>query len=303
MKPTQKTTMAANHGTKPAPNGATGNGAGHDDVPALRKGLVLLDLLAARGALTLAEAQRASGLNRTMTYRLLRALCETGYVAHDPVARRYALGLRLLHLGAAVTTRLEIAAVARPFLAELREETQETVNLGLLDGNEIVYVAMQESPHGLRMAARPGGRDPAHSTALGKAILAYLPPEACAAIVASLQPLRALTPATLTDPVALEHDLAVTRARGYALDEEENEVGARCVGVPVLDSAGEPLAGLSVSGPVGRIDAARAAELAARLWRASRALSQAMGMRCDAECPVAIAPPHAGEECDGDCAI
>jgi DNA-binding IclR family transcriptional regulator len=223
------------------------------------------------------ELQHASELNRTMTYRLLRALSETGYVTHDPVRKHYSLGLRLLQLGAAVADHLDIAAVARPLLAALREETQETINLGVLDGNEIVYVAIMESPHGLRMAAQPGGRDPAHSTSLGKAILAFLPPAEREQIVNSLLPLHALTPATLVEPEALARDLARTRERGYALDDEENEIGARCVGVPVLDGDSRPTAGLSVSAPVGRIDAARAEWIAARLWEASRIVSHHMG--------------------------
>ena len=249
----------------------------HSDVPALRKGLAMIDLLAARGPMSMAELQRASGLNRTMTFRLLRALIEAGYVAHDSVQKHYLLGLRLLQLGAAVADHLDIATVARPLLATLREETQETVNLGVLDGNEIVYVAMMESPHGLRMAARPGGRDPAHSTSLGKAVLAFLPPAEREHVVSSLLPLRALTPATLVEPEALERDLAETRTRGYAIDDEENETGARCIGVPILDAHGRPVAGVSVSGPVGRIDPARVERIAARLWDASREISRQMG--------------------------
>ena len=241
----------------------------------------MLDLLATHGPMTMAELQQASQLNRTMTYRLLRALSETGYVAQDPVRKQYLLGLRLLQLGAAVADHLDIVAVARPLLAALREETQETVNLGLLDGNEIVYVAMMESPLGLRMAARPGGRDPAHSTSLGKAVLAFLPPVERERVVSSLLPLRALTPATLIEPEALERDLTETRKRGYAIDDEENEPGARCVGVPVLDDAGRPIAGLSVSGPVGRINPARIEWIAARLWEASREISRRMGHPAD----------------------
>jgi DNA-binding IclR family transcriptional regulator len=262
--------------------GATGQvSTGHDDVHALRKGMTLLDLLAAHGPMSMAELQRASGLNRTMTFRLLRALSEAGYVVHDPVQKRYALGFRLLQLGAAVSDRLEIVTLARPLLAALRDETEETVNLGVLDGNEIVYLAMQESPLGLRMAARLGGRDPAHSTSLGKAILAYLPATERERVVESLLPLRALTPATLIEPESLAHDLARTRERGHALDDEENEVGARCVGVPVLDAQGRPLAGLSVSGPAGRIDLEGMERIATRLWEASRELSRRMGQTGD----------------------
>lgn len=251
--------------------------AGHDDVPALRKGLALLDLLRVHGALTMLDVQRLSGLNRTMTFRLLRALVESGYVAHDPDRHHYTLGLRLLELGAAVTERLDLATLGRPLLVALREETRETVNLGVLEGSEIVYVAMEEGPLGLRMSARPGGRDQLHSTSLGKAILAFLSDEERAGIIASLGPLPRLTGNTITVVAALQRDLALVRSRGYALDDEENEIGARCVGVPVLDGAERPLAGLSVSGPVGRIDLARAERIAALLWEASRELSRRMG--------------------------
>ncbi len=255
------------------PNGQ----AEHDDVPALRKGLALLDLLRAHGALTMAEVQRESGLNRTMTFRLLRALVELGFVAHDPVRHHYTLGLRLLELGGAVAARLDLAALGRPLLVALREETRETVNLGVQEGSEIVYIAMEEGTLALRMSARLGGRDPLHSTSLGKAILAFLPGAEQARIVASLGTLPRLTANTVTDAESLQRELALTRRRGYALDDEENELGARCVGVPVLDGAGVPLAGLSVSGPIGRIDLERADQIAARLWEASRELSRRMG--------------------------
>lgn len=251
--------------------------AGHDDVPALRKGLALLDLLRTHGALTMAEVQRVSGLNRTMTFRLLRALVEEGCVAHDPVRHHYSLGLRLLELGRAVAARLDLAALGRPLLFSLREETRETVNLGVLEGREIVYIAMEEGTLGLRMSARLGGRDSLHSTSLGKAILAYLTEAERARIIASLEPLPRLTANTISDAAALCRDLERIRQRGYALDDEENELGARCVGVPVLDGAGLPLAGLSVSGPIGRVDLERAARIAARLWDASRELSRRMG--------------------------
>ena len=265
--------MALGEDTASSQHGLTA----HADVPALRKGLAVLDLLAARGPMTMKELQLASGLKRTMTYRVLRALSETGYVTHDLVQRHYSLGLRLLQLGAVVVERLDVAAIARPLLAELREETRETVNLGVLDGNETVYVVMMESPLGLRMAARLGGREPAHSTSLGKAVLAFLLPAERDEIVKSLLPLRAMTAATLVDTAALARNLTLTRERGYAFDDEESEVGVRCVGVPVLDGVGRPLAGMSVSGPVGRIDLARAERLAAQLWEASREISRRVG--------------------------
>ena len=249
----------------------------HSDVPALRKGLMVLEALASTEALSMIEIQRRTGLNKTMTFRILRTLVETGYVAHDPDARRYSLGLRLLEFGSAVANRLDIVTISRPMIADLWETFDETVNLGVLTEGRIAYVAMIESRRGLRMSARPGSRDPLHSTSLGKAILASLPPERRDRLIAAALPLARITTRTITETPALLAELDVTRARGFAIDDEENETGAICVGAPILNSAGEAIAGLSISGPVSRIDSARVASFAAGLMAACGTISQRMG--------------------------
>lgn len=247
---------------------------GQQYVPALRKGLELLELLAEQGPLTLAQVERESGLNRTMSYRLLRVMAEMGYIEHDPVRHHYRLGARLLSLGAAVADRMRFAEVARPLLDAVREETRETVSLGMLSGNEVVYVGLLEGPRRSTLSAALGGRDHAHSTSLGKAILAYLPHDTRSLKVASLTPLPSLTPRTIVDAALLERELERTRKRGYALEDEENVVGARGVSVPVLDAQGHSFAALGLAGPVDRIDLERAERTAARLWQASRELSR-----------------------------
>ncbi len=245
-------------------------------VPALRKGLELLELLAEEGPMTLAQVERASGLNRTMSYRLLRVMGELGYVEHDPTRHQYEVGLRLLGLGAMAASRMNLATVAGPFLDAVRAETNETVTLGVLAGKQVVYLEMRDGPHGSDMAIRFRGRDAAHSTSVGKAILAFLPEEVRENRVASLSPMPSVTPSTIIDAVALEGDLLRTRERGYALEDEENAIGERGVGVPVLDAQGLPIAALGIAGPIDRIDLARADLTAARLWRASRAMSRQM---------------------------
>lgn len=246
------------------------------DVPALQKGLRVLELLADEGPLSLAEVQRGSGLNKTMAFRVLRALTDLGYVEHDNARHRYQLGLRLLALGSAVSRRLDIVEIARPHLVRLRDEFGETVNLGVLSDGAVVYLGMQEGQLGLRMSARLGSRDPIHSTSLGKAMLAYLPRARQRELIAAAR-LDAHTQTTIVEPELLEQELERTRARGYALDDEENEVGARCVGVPILDSNSRPIAGLSVSGPAARVSKEDAGEIAIRLWAASAQISRAMG--------------------------
>jgi IclR family acetate operon transcriptional repressor len=246
------------------------------DVPALQKGLRVLELLAEAGPSTMAEVQRGAGLNKTMTFRLLRVLAESGYVEHDSASHRYRLGLRLLALGSAVSRGREIVAIATPHLIAIRDELGETVNLGILDGVSVVYLAMQEGQQGLRMAARAGGRDPLHTTGLGKAMVAFLPATERSAAMAGLS-LSRHTSRTIVDPDTFARALDETRRSGYAIDDEENEVGARCVGVPVLDGTGRPIAGMSVSGPTGRMTDDDLPAIAERLWRSSRAISRAMG--------------------------
>ena len=251
----------------------------HSDVPALRKGLAVLEVLLAAETLSMIEVQRRAGLNKTMAFRILRTLVETGYVAHDPEARRYSLGLRLLEFSSAVTSRLDIVTVSQPLITDLWEAFDETVNLGLLRDQRIAYVAMIESRQGLRMSARAGSRDPLHSTSLGKAILAFLPDPRRDSLIASSLPLARITPKTITEQPALLDELELTRARGYAIDDEENETGAICVGAPILNGDGEAFAGLSISGPVSRIDRRQVELFAARLIAACGDISRRMGQR------------------------
>jgi IclR family transcriptional regulator, acetate operon repressor len=247
------------------------------DVPALRKGLAVLELLAADGPLTLAEIQRRGALNKTMTFRLIRVLRETGYVRHDLESHRYSLALKLLDLGGAVAARLDIVRVGQPLLDQLRGEFGETINLGVMDELHIVYVAMAESSRpGLRIASRVGGLGCLHSTSIGKAILAFLPEPDRDALISKLV-WTAVTPKTITNLDDLRDELERTRLRGYATDDEENEIGARCVGVPILDGAGLPLAGVSVSGPAARMNDDALDAMSERLWEASRKISSNLG--------------------------
>ena len=238
------------------------------DVPALRKGLQVLMTLGADGPLSMADVQRRTGLNKTMTFRLLRALAEKGFVEQDPTSRVWSLGLGLLELGSRVTARQDLVAVSQPLLGQLRERFAETVNLGVWRDDRIVYLAIAEGGYGLRMAAQLGASDPLHSTALGKAILAFMDERERDRILATA-PLARRTRNTITDQPSLAAELATTRARGYAIDDQENEIGARCVAAPILDGQGRPIAAISISGPAARIDGDRTETLARALIEAA----------------------------------
>jgi IclR family transcriptional regulator, acetate operon repressor len=217
-------------------------------VQSIERAFGLLEVMASSGGIAgLSELSQRSGLAVPTIHRLLRTLVELGYVRQEP-SRKYALGPRLVALGDSAS-RL-VGARATPHLARLTEELGESANLALLDGHEVLYVAQAPGQHEMRMITEVGRRAPAHCTAVGKAILAGLPEARVDAILAAAG-MEARTPNTLVTPAALKHDLEAVRSRGYALDEQEQELGVRCVGVAL---PGEPpRAAISVSGPIGRM--------------------------------------------------
>jgi IclR family acetate operon transcriptional repressor len=177
----------------------------------------------------------------------MRTLVNRGYVRQEP-SKRYALGPRLIRLGDNASRLLGTSA--QPVFAELVDEVGETVNMAVLEGDEVVYVAQVPSRRSMRMFTEVGRRVQPHCTGVGKALLAQLPTEAARAIVDRTS-MKAHTPRTLTESEALLAELVKIRKQGYALDDEEQELGVRCVAVP-LTGAPTPAA-LSVSGPSGRM--------------------------------------------------
>ncbi|MFK5634866.1 MULTISPECIES: IclR family transcriptional regulator [unclassified Ornithinimicrobium] len=217
-------------------------------VQSVDRALDVLEVLADhRGTLGVTEVARAAGLPPGTAHRLLVALAQRGWVRQDP-GRRYGVGPAAMRLGDAAYR--ELAAVAAPALRAAVEATGETANLAVLEGDQMVYVAQSPSPHTLRIFAEVGRRVPLHSTAVGKVALAGLDPDRAGSLLAGRERV-ARTPHTLTDPEDLRRELEVVRGQGFALDDEEQELGVRCVAVPV-DVPGVRLA-LSVSGPTERM--------------------------------------------------
>lgn len=225
--------------------------------------------------LSLAEVCGRVGLPKTTVFRYLQTLVACGFVNHDAETDRYGLGLRLWSLGQRVETTSRLRDVALPAMEDLRDRFDETVNLGLLDGTEIVYMEMAESRRALRMQARLGGRDPVYSTALGRAMLAFHAEDAWATHLPSR--LTARTPHTVSSLPALRRELAATRARGYAVDDRENEEDARCIGAPILNTRGDVVAAISVSAPASRLDETRQGEVAAAVVDSARQIAWRLG--------------------------
>lgn len=232
---------------------------------------VLECMAAAGGTIGLSQLAEASGLPVPTIYRLVRTLVNTGYARQLP-SRQYSLGPKLIRLGE-TATRL-IGSWSRPFLAEVVKATGETTNMAILDDTMAVYVAQVPSEHSMRMFTEVGRRVYPHRTGVGKALLMQLSNDAVRNIVARTGML-AQTPTTMTDPEALIADLELSRRRGYALDEGEQEIGVRCFAVPVTEAP--TLTAISVSGPAARVTVDSADHIVPLLQRVAQDLTAQFG--------------------------
>ena len=221
----------------------------------------ILDLLQqSPGGVALPVVARVTGLPKSSAFRYLTTLEQRRYVERDHLTGNYRPGSALLPLRAHEPELL--ARRARPYMEKLRDKLEETVNLGMLEGDRVIYLEIVESHRAMRLAARRGDRHPLHATALGKAIAANLPEERVRVILAAVGMPR-LTERTITDPQRFLAELALVRERGYAVDNGESEIDGRCVAVP-LDGGNLPTA-ISLSAPASRFALGRAEGVAEAL--------------------------------------
>ena len=241
------------------------------------KALATLEALAvAPRPVSAGALARSLKLARPTVYRILSSLADHGYVTHDRQRGLYRLSFKLLDLGHQALKGTYLLQAARPALAELQEQCRETVHLGVPEGGRMVYLDKLEGAGPFCMHSRIGASVPMHCTALGKAVLAFLPRPAVEAIVAA-HGLPRRTPRTLVTWPALEQELTRVRQRGYAVDDVEMEEDVRCIGAPVFDYQGGPVAALSVSAPTVRMPLARARAVGGAVCESARAVSRAMG--------------------------
>lgn len=213
--------------------------------------LEILEHLASVGERrTLGELSRDLGVPKSSLHAILRTMQEKGWVQTDASGTRFGLGVRSLLVGASYVDTDDVVSLTSDAMDRLAEQTGETIHLGRLDGADIVYLAKRESQHPLRLFSAIGRRLPAHATALGKATLSMQDPDQLRGVLPD--PLPSLTPHTIVDREQLLKELELTRTRGYAVDNEENTPGIRCIGVPVRTD-GEVRNALSCSIPTLRL--------------------------------------------------
>lgn len=249
--------------------GSSGN------LQSVRRALLALELISEHGELGVTELGRKLGVHKATASRLIATLAERGFVERDPLTEKYRLGYGLISLAGAAVGGNDLVRAARPILDELAERTTETVNLGVLTGDSVVYVDQITGTRAIVSVSWVGRRTPLHCTSNGKVILAFSSEVERERLLRS--PLTKLTPRTITDVRKLRAQLEEIRVRGYAQTMEELEEGLNAVSAPVRGMNGELVAALSVSGPAFRmrpVDLPRMGKLTAE---AARAISRRLG--------------------------
>lgn len=214
-------------------------------------------------------------LNKSTAYRFLSHLEREGYLVREEHGV-YMLGMRLFELASASNHESTLRRVAAPVLRDVLRVTGETVNLGVLHGFWVVYLEVLESAHEFRMVSRVGARQPIYSTALGKALAAFLPADKSERALESVE-FQSFTHHTITNFAQFKEELAKIRERGFAVDNEELFLGVRCISAPVLNSSGEAIAAISVAGPTSRISQSKVPLFGATVRDAAHAISVRIG--------------------------
>jgi IclR family transcriptional regulator, acetate operon repressor len=222
-------------------------------VQSLSRALKLLNALAVHSqGLSLSEVAGHVGLPNSTAHRLLTTLQNERYVRFDSERSVWLIGVQSFCVGTAFVRSRDLVTIARPYMRRLMEQSGETVNLAISDRGEVIYIAQVETQKMMRAIAGPGGRAPMHCSGVGKALLAAADDAVAEKLMANME-LHRETAQTLITVQDLQRDLVQVRAQGYAVDNEENAIGLRCVAAVIYDEHGAPLAALSVSGPTARI--------------------------------------------------
>ncbi|WP_044182518.1 IclR family transcriptional regulator [Phytobacter massiliensis] len=248
-------------------------------IQSVERALQILDLFNDQATeLKITEISQQMGLSKSTLHSLLKTLQLHGYIDQNPDNGKYCLGMKLVERGHFVVGTMDIRQKAKSWLTTLSQETGQTTHLGILDGNEGVYIEKIEGKQAAIAYSRIGRRLPVHATAIGKVLMAWLGDEELNAILDGYSFTR-FTPATLTDRAALLAALAQTRHNRYALDNEENEPGVRCIAVPVWNHESRVIAALSLSTLTSRVNDEQLAACRQKLIAAGLGLSKTLGYR------------------------
>jgi DNA-binding IclR family transcriptional regulator len=254
------------------------NGGG--TIQSVTRALSLLELLAKEtSTITLSELSHKANLKMATVHRLLTTLMNRGFVEQDSLTLRYRLGIKVFEIGNAALLLNDLRSISRPFLKQLSDQVNETINLAVLDGTEVVYIDQLESTNMVivKMFARVGSRGPAYCTGTGKVLLADLTVDELRKRYTGVEFIK-FTDSTITDIDRLIETLLKIKKEGYALDFSERDPGVICIAAPIYNFEGRVQAAISVSTPAQRISEERIEkEILPSLLSISRQISQKLG--------------------------
>lgn len=246
-------------------------------IASVQRALDILNLFdGSRSELRNAEIAKLLNLPPGTAAGLIYTLKVNNYLDQNPSNRKYRLGLKLAERASVLLDQLDLRKIAAPHLEELREWSGESVNLAIVNGSEVVYIERLFGKHALGIRSELGKRGPIHSTALGKAIVAFLPLEKLISFIAAYQ-FFPVTRYTINDAERFSEELCRVQKCGFALDEEENEVGGRCVAAPIFDHDSNPVAAVSISVPIQRLPREQVSVFGEKVKEIAAAISHELG--------------------------
>ncbi len=241
----------------------------------LHKALDILETIrGSRSGITLADLARVLSIPKPTAYRILATLEGRGYLARNQRSG-YQMTRKFFELQYKESDEQRLTDAALPVMERLVESCRETVNLGILDAGEVVVIGTVESPHAIRMSSKVGNRRYLHATALGKVLLSGLSDQEALRLI-RIKKLPRLTPNTMVTQQAVLAEIRNVRKQGYAIDDEENEPGGRCLGAPILGPGERVLAALSISAPLFRMEMSRVRGLTRGLTESCHTISKAV---------------------------
>lgn len=250
-----------------------------DVVQSVDRSLTILELLSNYNeGLGVTEISGMVNLHKSTVHRLLGTLIYKGFVIQDSSTNKYKLSLKLYELGSKRIENADILKSSRPYTEKLMNTVNEVVHLVIRDENDIVYIDKVEADNTIRMASTIGRRSPLYCTSVGKAMLAYLSDEEIIAVWNNSK-IEKKTKYTITDLEVFKRELKEVKEKGYAVDNEENELGVRCIGAPVFNHNGYIEGAISVSGPTIRVTRDRIEEFANEVKKYAQLISNELGYR------------------------
>ncbi len=267
------TNITRKRGRPPGAKSRAGDGKNQS----LTRALTLLERLSeSPKGMHLTDLSYQLGMPPATVHRLLSTFEELNFVEQDPEQGLWYVGLKTFTVGNAFLNRRDYVAIARPHMDTLVEQCGETVNLGVIDDGEVVFISQVESQEVMRMIVRLGSRSPIHASGVGKAMLANMSEQRVSRIL-ERRGLARFTDHTIDSPADLRVELEQVRQQGYALDDEEHAVGLRCVAAAIFDENGQALAAISLSGPKARMIDDRLGELGQAIRQTADEITQALG--------------------------